>query len=455
MGRSNRERRAAKRRREAERLSRARAGGGAGGGPGSGASRPIVYDPGGGSVDRLVAIGAQHAHAGSPQTAGIVAALVAAGGPAGSPGALASRVLGGQLTAAVAALWEGGWQPLDVAHVARRQCNGRVARLAARIVLEQASVADAYGRAPEAWVAQLRALPAKSEGHPPDAIVGRWQDAEDLDADEAILDALRLLGLLWTRPALGFLLPSPSRWHEPRARSAGPGATTDPKMLARIRALLAKAEATTFPEEADTFTAKAQELVARHAIDHAVLRAAGPGGAASPVVGRRVHVNDPYAEAKVQLLAVVARANAGRAVWDRAHGFATVLAQEADLELIELLFTSLLVQATQAAAVAGRAAGRTRAPSFRRAFLTSYAVRIGDRLDEARQGVEDEAVGQHGTALVPLLAAREDAVDEALRTAFPRLEHREPRRFDAQGWHAGRLAADLAHIGADRPRLPG
>ena len=42
-----------------------------------------------------------------------------------------------------------------------------------------------------------------------------------------------------------------------------------------------------------------------------------------------------------------------------------------------------------------------------------------------------------------------------IRGDDPRLVHRAPRRFDAQGWHAGRLAADLAHIGTDRHRLSG
>ena len=41
----------------------------------------------------------------------------------------------------------------------------------------------------------------------------------------------------------------------------------DPKITERVRALLAKAESTTFPDEAEAFTAKAQELIAQHAID--------------------------------------------------------------------------------------------------------------------------------------------------------------------------------------------
>ena len=55
----------------------------------------------------------------------------------------------------------------------------------------------------------------------------------------------------------------------------------------------------------------------------------------------------------------------------------------ADLDAVELLFTSLLVQASAALQRAGGkrdAAGRSRTRSFRQSFLVAYAVRIGERL---------------------------------------------------------------------------
>ena len=41
----------------------------------------------------------------------------------------------------------------------------------------------------------------------------------------------------------------------------------DEKKLSRVRALLAKAESSSFPEEAEALSAKAQELMTRHALD--------------------------------------------------------------------------------------------------------------------------------------------------------------------------------------------
>ena len=81
-------------------------------------------------------------------------------------------------------------------------------------------------------------------------------------------------------------------------------------MLAKIRALLAKAESTRFEAESDALTAKAQELMARHAIDDAVARSAR--SSEERPVARRIAVDQPYAVAKSHLLHVVATANGVR-----------------------------------------------------------------------------------------------------------------------------------------------
>jgi hypothetical protein len=65
-----------------------------------------------------------------------------------------------------------------------------------------------------------------------------------------------------------------------------------------------------------------------------------------------------------------------------------------DLRAVEALFTSLLVQATRTMASHGArctSSGRSRTRSFRQAFLTSFAARIGERLAEATHDAEAEA----------------------------------------------------------------
>lgn len=219
-------------------------------------------------------------------------------------------------------------------------------------------------------------------------------------------------------------------------------------MLERVRALLAKAESTNFPEEAEAFTAKAQELMARHAIDEAMLEAGGGGGRAD-VVGWRIGVDDPYAAAKSILLHHIASANRCRAVWSKELGFSTVFGTRSDLEMVEILFTSLLVQGTDAMLRAGRSTdryGRSRTRSFRQSFLLAYAARIGERLDAATASMVAEGAERHGEPLLPVLASRAEAVEGAVRTAFPQLAHRGLAITNYSGWVAGRAAAELAAI---------
>src|SRR6266704_2970169 len=106
-------------------------------------------------------------------------------------------------------------------------------------------------------------------------------------------------------------------WSEPPgastvlATAAAGGRAADPRQLERVRALLAKAESTSFAEEAEAYTAKAQELMARHSIDYALL-SVGTGIRDQPV-GRRIGIDNPYAAPKVLLHAAAAGANRCRA----------------------------------------------------------------------------------------------------------------------------------------------
>ena len=234
-------------------------------------------------------------------------------------------------------------------------------------------------------------------------------------------------------------------------------------MLGRIRALLAKAESTEFAEEAEALSARAQELMAKYSIDHALL-AAQSGDREEPS-GRRISVDRPYEEPKGTLLNVIALANRCRGIWSKDVGLMTVVGFPADLDAIELLFTSLLVQVNTAMLRAGGKKddefGRSRTRAFRQSFLVSYAIRIGERLEEATAHATAEAVDElatierdsagsasSGTNLVPFLAARQQAVDDAVDELFGGnlTRGRAARVTDAEGWASGRAAADLAKL---------
>lgn len=325
----------------------------------------------------------------------------------------------------VAAAWRRGWQPADVVRLVRRELDDPHVRLAVGLIREQRP--DDRPRGPR-WQAQLDALP---DGH---ARVG-----DRFSHSTAVLELYRLLLRL---PSL-----EPLDESGPRADAHRP----ESRMLTRIRALLAKAEATGFPEEAEALSAKAQELMARHSVDEALLAAGAPAPDAPGAC--RVGVEPPYEQAKAVLLDAVASANHCRAVWNEPLAFSTVVGFEGDLEAVELLYTSLLVQATHAmtkAEAAQRAGGRKRTKTFRQSFLAAYAHRVGDRLTAAaRTAVTSTEAPQD---LLPVLAGRETAVTDHMERMFPETTTTRLRGVsDEAGWAEGTRAADRAQVHSRSP----
>ncbi|MGW1763889.1 DUF2786 domain-containing protein [Streptomyces sp. NPDC002073] len=344
--------------------------------------------------------------------------------------------------------WERGWQPADVARLVRRDLDERHLRLCADLI---AAEGRRYAQLPERWQAQLAALDgAAAVWWDGDAAyapgLARREAADRFTLATAFLELLRLLIRL---PGIEPVGPPPG---DPLAAVAA--VHGDPKMLARIRALLAKAEATQYPEEAEALSAKAQELMARHTVDEALLAARGTGPAQLPAACR-IGVEPPYEEAKAVLLDAVSTANRCRAVWNGSFDFSTVVGFEADLEAVELLYTSLLVQGTAAMARAEhaqRAGGRKRTKTFRQSFFLAYASRIGHRLEETATRTT-EAAG--GASLLPVLAARDVAVTSRAEELFPRTTTTRLRgATDYDGWTDGTAAADRANVSPGRPRLP-
>ena len=307
---------------------------------------------------------------------------------AGPPDLALARTVLGQ---AVAATADRGWSAADLAHVVTRKLSAGHARLANDGDPGTATPATAV-RMAVAALALVAALPAL-EGTPAD------HDGQ-------------LSGL-------------------------------DPKVLARVRALLRKAESTEFEQEAEALTAKAQELIARHAIDALVLSAADEEGPTS----RRIYLDDPYLDAKATLLDGVARANRCSAVYSPSFGWATVFGYPADLDAVELLTGSLLAQAAHALALHGSRVdryGRSRTKSFRRSFLAGFAHRVGQRLAQATAAQVAATPGADN--LLPVLASRDERVAALQADTFPTLRSKVTRVSNAGGWMAGQAAGDAADL---------
>jgi hypothetical protein len=286
------------------------------------------------------------------------------------------------------------------------------------------------------WILQVEALPLPAVNGT--EWIDYWLAHERLDRREAIVTMADALGNMTRLPKLETLIPPPGT-RASRVAST-PTASADP-ILERIRALLAKAESTTFEAEAIAFTAKAQELMTRHAIDAALLAGQTHSDGQGPSA-IRVPVDNPYVNVKSLLLQTVAEAGRCRSLIHGRLGLSTVVGLPEDLVAVEMLFTSLLVQAQTALAGAG-----ARSKSYRSTFLLAFTDRIGERLREINDAVYAEAEAEHGGSFLPVLRSQADAIDDFITERFGKVKTTPVRGgHDPAAWAGGRYAADNAKL---------
>lgn len=238
-------------------------------------------------------------------------------------------------------------------------------------------------------------------------------------------------------------------------------------MLARVRKILAKAEdPAATAQEAETYTAKASELMAAYGIDRALLAARDPS---LDVVGDRVIVLDrPYAAEKAQLVGQVALALGCRVVRRTRYPdggkelSVHLFGHRCDLQRVEILFTSLLLQAMQTLT-------RTPVPAwdhpaaFRRSWLSGFSTAVARRLERAERAAAEQAEDRfaaHGTSTTLVLADRSAAVEAIRDATYPDLQTASARRLSGSGGALGFAAgqrADLGttRLGGSRPQLRG
>ena len=219
-------------------------------------------------------------------------------------------------------------------------------------------------------------------------------------------------------------------------------------LLDKVRKLLAMAEGSTNPNEADAFSRKAAELIAANRIDADRLRA---GDRHDDLEVREYELGrGAYVRGRLALLQAIAEAHGGRVVFQaRQHGtVAYVAAFRSDLDAVEVLHASLHAQ------VAARMAAERRSTAaatqrWRRSFLFGYADEIRQMLE---QTTAEAARSVHpSSAAVPALRARERRVDEFARQQFGRVHAaRRPKAATPSGWDAGARAARSADVGRSR-----
>jgi hypothetical protein len=232
----------------------------------------------------------------------------------------------------------------------------------------------------------------------------------------------------------------------------------DTSKLGKIRALLDKAERTSaeYPEEAEALMDKALELMERYRISEAMIADAAPVQDRGKLVEKIILVGSgPYVNARIDLVTAIAlnhsvvvlQSQSLRGKRVHLNGY------ETDVAMTEMLYTSLLVQATRAMdhpdTLARKPQG-VHGTVFKRAFLIGYAERIGQRLREATKSASADYTGGRSVALV--LADRSNDAQEYVFKRYGKL--RSARSGAAassySGVVAGAQAAESADISTNR-----
>ncbi|MFJ1760371.1 DUF2786 domain-containing protein [Amycolatopsis sp. NPDC088138] len=223
---------------------------------------------------------------------------------------------------------------------------------------------------------------------------------------------------------------------------------SDPQ-LERIRKLLAKAEDPAVTEaEAEAYNTKAAELVARYGIDQAML--AETGASVDDIGTLTIPMNDPYSRDKASLLTSVAYPLRCRTLLHRVGQrveSVTVFGYQSDLGRVELLFTSLLLQAsTQLTRVrpGGFFPGESLA-AYRRTWLHGFARAVHERLSLAEEeAVRTAAPGARSAELV--VRDRSALVQHRFDEEYGDLRSAAPRRLSGSGYLDGHDAGTKANL---------
>lgn len=236
----------------------------------------------------------------------------------------------------------------------------------------------------------------------------------------------------------------------------------------KVRKLLAQAEdPAATPEEAQTFTAKAQQLMTKYAIDLAMITDAER---IDRVVERGWRIDGPYAAHKVSLVNSVSRANDCRAIYTTLDGgarYIEVVGFPTDVEWVETLSASLVLQLTAVLTAAMRVKpARVHGRTFAVGFVEGFVQEVSGRLHKARReavaaadaerlrnawsdtslfGTQERADGR---SVELVLVAKARQVEDEFKVRFPgaRSVSRYTRLSSWAGYAPGREAGRRANL---------
>lgn len=229
----------------------------------------------------------------------------------------------------------------------------------------------------------------------------------------------------------------------------------------KIAGLLAKAESTTFEEERDTYTAKAEALMLKYGIEQAELESVGKVKP-EEITEVMFTFTTPFHAIVAGFVQGIAQSLGSLSVLQRRGSKQRIIhvyliGHKTDVEHAEALINSLWTQANTAVSVWARAAvkddfmyqisdsqGRWRA---RREFVSAFGHTVSRRIREERKVHEKTA--STGAALV--LVSKQERVDAWMHQQHNVGKARSQRLMGGHsGREAGRAAGERADIGNKR-----
>jgi hypothetical protein len=227
------------------------------------------------------------------------------------------------------------------------------------------------------------------------------------------------------------------------------------RLLDRVRKLLAQAEDDSVtPAEAQAFTAKAAELMAKYGIDRALLAAERPE--TDQPANRILDIDNPWAREKAHLLCGLASALRCQCILlgsSRPGSRVHIFGFGSDIERTDLLYTSVLIQMAHGLAGAQVPEWSSSPRAWRRSWLLGFATAVIARVRQAEHGAVTEAAARSGqatpdrTALV--LADRSLVIRHQVEEAYP-VTRKARITYSGSGYRDGYERGQRADLGTSR-----
>ncbi|MGW4769878.1 DUF2786 domain-containing protein [Nocardia sp. NPDC004278] len=224
------------------------------------------------------------------------------------------------------------------------------------------------------------------------------------------------------------------------------------KIMRRVRGLFAKADGTDNQAEADTFRAKAYELLAKHNLDEMRVRASGQQTGQSArdnqIIVVRFDLPIRYREQRILLLTAVIKALHNRGV-DCGSGVQRIIGVRRNVERARFLYSLLSPQMLSATSkyVPDDPFDHAAVVRERQSFMNGFAAMVYKRLAEA----EANAIRDAGKPAEVAIREDEERTQAAFTKKWPKSVKRAvAHRNSGAGFDAGIRSANAADVGHTR-----